>query len=155
LGEEREDIAGDEDCGDPAQGDDGVGVAVCEEDDAREDHVDGCGEEGRGEEEKKRLHYVWSGGPFAAFFLGGEGAADVADEFNCLDLLGEVNLGGGEMGWERQMDGWRERLTDTADDKGNEVPCSRANQFEDVVAGGDAKESDEDDGCYQGGAIMI
>jgi hypothetical protein len=37
-----------------------VRVAVCEADDAGEDHVDGCCEEGGGEEEEERLDYVGS-----------------------------------------------------------------------------------------------
>lgn len=60
LHQERKNIAGDEYFGEPARANDGIFFTVGEHNDTSEDHVDGCCEEGGGDEDEKRLHDVGS-----------------------------------------------------------------------------------------------
>lgn len=81
LGEEGNDIARDEDLGEPLRADQGAALAVRQADDAAQHHVDGCGEQGWRDEEEQGLHYVRSQGPIRCL-LGGQCAANVADPFD-------------------------------------------------------------------------
>ena len=77
---EGEDVAGDEDARDPEGGDEGVVLGADGADQAREDHVDGGGEEGGGDEDEDGLHDVGAQG----FLVGvAQGAAYVADGLDC------------------------------------------------------------------------
>ena len=129
LQEEAEDVAGDEDLGEPGDAD---GREVLGAEHAREppqDHVDGGCVERRRDQEEERLHHV-------RLELGrgvvGEDAADVASL-----PLGGVRLGqrGGEGGG-----------TDVSDEKGNEIPGPRAQELESMVEGGEGEEDGEDGG---------
>lgn len=62
LHEEAEDVARDEELGEPVGADDRVGCGVGAEDEAAEDHVDGCGEEDWCDEDENGLDDVWGFG---------------------------------------------------------------------------------------------
>lgn len=55
---EGEDVAGDEEFGEPVGSNDGVGFRVCGTDDAAESHVDCCCEEGGRDEDEEGLEDV-------------------------------------------------------------------------------------------------
>ena len=79
-----EDVAQDEDLGEPVGPDDGVLRGVEAGGEAPEDHVDGGGEERGAEEEEERLDDVRVLG-VEGVLAPGEGAADVA---YCFDFCG-------------------------------------------------------------------
>lgn len=80
LHEEAEDVAGDEELGGPGGADQRVPRAVGEGGDyPAEDHVDGGGVEGGGEQEEEGLAYVGAEGVWVA---GGDGAEDVAEDLD-------------------------------------------------------------------------
>ena len=78
LDEETEDVACDEDLGDPGGAHEGVGGGVGAEDEAAEDHVDGGGEEDGGDEDEDGLDDV---GDFVGEVGVGGCAGAVADGF--------------------------------------------------------------------------
>lgn len=79
LDHEGDDVARDEEEGEALGADEGVGFAVDAADDAAEDHVDGGGEEGWGDEDEDALDDV--GDELVGFVSGGY-SGSVAD---CLD----------------------------------------------------------------------
>lgn len=80
LHEEGEDVARHEDLGQPVGSDEREMCAVDGEDDARERHVYGGGEEGGAEEDEDVLDDV---GDHLVGFVLGEGACGVAYDFDC------------------------------------------------------------------------
>jgi len=90
LQQESENVTPDEHardplCGDAAECSLGVATVGCTEDDnALEGHIDGGGEESRGDEKEDGLDDVGTEGPYVAV---GDDATDVADDFHYCDVV--------------------------------------------------------------------
>lgn len=91
--QERNDVGGHEDLGQPARPDGRVALAVDEADDAAQDHVDGSGEEGRADEDEEGLDDEVAAGEVGGL-MGGEDSAYVADSLDWSWILLVVWLEG-------------------------------------------------------------
>ncbi len=82
LRHERNDVARHKDLGHPRRADQRVLLRAQQADQAREDHVDGRGQQRRAEQDEQRLHDVDAEREVGGL-LGGDGAADIAERFDC------------------------------------------------------------------------
>lgn len=97
LDQERDDIAGDEDFGEPLGLDHGEVLAVQEDDDAPEYHVDGGGEQVGPEQEEGGLQDVWVCRKVGCL-VRGDYTTNVANSLDCMprcELAKAVERGGG------------------------------------------------------------
>ena len=145
LHEERQHVARDEELREPGGPDRGERGAADGEDDAREGHVDGGGEEGGGDEDEGVLDDV---GHELVGFVVGAGAGGVAYYFDWGGgVSGEKGTGGREGGrWRGEKAG----RTEASDGEGDAEPGSGLVDFPHVKEGGDDEEDGEDDGGGDG-----
>jgi hypothetical protein len=79
LHEKGHNVTTDEDLGEPSCSDGSKSFAVCEMNESAERHVDACGEEGRSDEQEKRLHDVDAEGILMAVC---QSTTNIADAFD-------------------------------------------------------------------------
>lgn len=88
LDEEREDISGHEDASQPATADEQGVIAIDQENDPCEFHINGCGEQSWSDQEENALDDVWPKGIRISVLSSRSCAANIANGLDC----GEVSL---------------------------------------------------------------
>lgn len=139
LQEEGKYVARHENLRHPRRPDQGIFVGVEQTDQPAEDHVDRGGHERGAEQDEEVLQDVGVQGEVGRL-VRGDGSSNISD---CLDCVVRP-LSAGDRGLRDQDAGGLQR-TCTPHNKGDEIPCPRACQDDNVPYGDRTEEDDEDD----------